>query len=909
MTSAIHQMSAAEALTSLRSAVGGLTSAEAQARQREFGPNQLVRARRRPAVFQLFAQLTHFFALILWAAAALAWLAEYRSPGSGMKALADAIVAVILVNGLFSFWQERRAHKAIIALQRLLPESVRVRRDGQLLEVPSAGLVPGDVIELGEGDHVPADCRLIEAFDVKIDNATLTGESLPQTRIADTESSDEAPAQQRNMVLAGTSVVAGQAAGLVVATGMRTEFGHIAHLTQTAPEAVAPLQHEIARLSRLVAALSILLGVTLFVVGRFIGLPFRDNFVFAIGVIVANVPEGLLPTLTLSMAMAAQRMAARQTLTRHLPAVQTLGSATVICTDKTGTLTENRMVARRVFVLDEFRDVAEGLRGEFAVGHRRLFEAAAHCHTLHPGQGADGSPWHGDPMEVALVRMAHGALPGVRELGRVDLKPFSPDRRRMATLHADGEGFVLFVKGALEAILPLCNVCDVAGGGSAVTDALRRTIVQAEAAMASEGLRVLAFAYRTLSALPDREHFEQTLTFAGLVGLHDPPRPEVPSAIARCREAGIKVVMVTGDHPQTGLAVARAIGLAQGQRPRVVTGQELERLSVAQLRFVLDEPELVFARVSAEQKLRIVLAFQQTGAIVAVTGDGVNDAPALKAADIGVAMGISGTDVAREAADVILLDDNFASIVAAIEEGRGVFDNIRKFTTYVLTSNIPELVPYLTFVLLRIPLPLTIIQVLAVDLGTDMLPGLGLGAERPEPDVMFRPPRTTTQRLIDVPLLARAYLLLGGIEAAAAMTAYAFVLHQGAWHWGMPLHSQSLLYRQATTACLTGIVVAQVANVYACRSETLPVSLRGLLNNRLIVTGVAVELALIATIDYTRWGNAIFGTAAIPWEVWCVPVPFAIGLIGFDRLVKGRRRPRARAQIGCPTRPIAPARS
>jgi magnesium-transporting ATPase (P-type) len=340
-----------------------------------------------------------------------------------------------------------------------------------------------------------------------------------------------------------------------------------------------------------------------------------------------------------------------------------------------------------------------------------------------------------------------------------------------------------------------------------------------------------------------------------------------------------------------------------------VTGQELERLSVAQLRFVLDEPELVFARVSAEQKLRIVLAFQQTGAIVAVTGDGVNDAPALKAADIGVAMGISGTDVAREAADVILLDDNFASIVAAIEEGRGVFDNIRKFTTYVLTSNIPELVPYLTFVLLRIPLPLTIIQVLAVDLGTDMLPGLGLGAERPEPDVMFRPPRTTTQRLIDVPLLARAYLLLGGIEAAAAMTAYAFVLHQGAWHWGMPLHSQSLLYRQATTACLTGIVVAQVANVYACRSETLSVSLRGLLNNRLIVTGVAVELALIATIDYTRWGNAIFGTAAIPWEVWCVPVPFAIGLIGFDRLVKGRRRPRARAQVGCPTRPIAPARS
>ena len=521
---------------------------------------------------------------------------------------------------------------------------------------------------------------------------------------------------------------------------MRTEFGRIAHLAQTAPETVAPLQHESARLSRLIAGLSTLLGLALFVIGRLIGLPFWDNFVFAIGVIVANVPEGLLPTLTLSMAMAAQRMAARHTLIRHLPAVQTLGSATVICTDKTGTLTENRMAVRRLFVLDEFRDLAEGLRAEFAARHRRLFEAAALCHTVHARDTAEGPHWQGDPMEVALVRMAHAGLSDTRGLERIDLVPFSPDRRRMATLHADGDAFVLFVKGALEAVLPLCHLCDVAGGG-ALTDPLRRTILEAEATMASEGLRVLAFAYRTMTVHPDREHLEEAMTFAGLVGLHDPPRPEVPSAIARCREAGIRVVMVTGDHPQTGVAVARAIGLARGRHPRVVHGQDLERLSAAQLRFLLEEPELVFARVSAEQKLRIVQAFQQSGAIVAVTGDGVNDAPALKAADIGVAMGISGTDVAREAADVVLLDDNFASIVAAIEEGRGVFDDIRKFTTYVLTSNIPELVPYLAFVLLRIPLPLTIIQVLAVDLGTDMLPGLALGAERPEPNVMSRPPR------------------------------------------------------------------------------------------------------------------------------------------------------------------------
>ena len=892
MTGATHRMSREEALTSLHSSAAGLTSGEAQRRLQEFGPNRLIRTRERPAIVHFVSQLTHFFALILWAAAALAFLAESRSPGSGMGALAEAIVAVILINGIFSFWQERRAHHAIAALQRLLPESVRVRRDRRLLDRSSADLVPGDVIELAEGDHIPADCRLIEAFDVRVDNATLTGESLPQTRVAeaDLNAQEGTGAQQRNMVFAGTSMAAGQAVALVVATGMRTEFGRIAHLTQAAPEAVAPIQLEITRLSRLIAALSILLGLALFVVGRLVGLPFWDNFVFAIGVIVANVPEGLLPTLTLSMAMAAQRMAARQTLTRHLPAVQTLGSATVICTDKTGTLTQNRMVAARVFVLDELVSVADlEKRADFVTAHPWLFEASALCQTVHRNDGATGPPWRGDPMEVALVEMAHLARPDIRERTRIDLIPFSPERRRMDTLHTDDQAFVLFVKGALEAILSKCATHEIATGVAPLTDALRHRIVEAEGALAADGLRVVAFAYRRSTSVPERERLEEALTFAGLVGLHDPPRPEVPPAIARCRAAGIKVVMVTGDHPQTGLAIARAIGLANGARPRVVTGQELERLSAEQLRFLLDEPELIFARVSAEQKLRIVQAFQRTGAIVAVTGDGANDAPALKAANIGVAMGFSGTDVAREAADVVLLDDNFASIVAAIEEGRGVFDNIRKFTTYVLTSNVPELVPYLAFVLLRIPLPLTIMQVLAVDLGTDMLPGLGLGAEPPEPDVMLRPPRTLAQRIIDGRLLTRAYLLLGGIEAAAGMTAYAFVLARGGWHWGTPLSASAVLYRQSTTACLTAIVIAQVANAFACRSETVPASLGGLLKNRVLVAGLVVELALIAAVDYTPVGHAIFATATISWVIWLVPVPFAMALVALDRLSKRRR--------------------
>ena len=807
-----------------------------------------------------------------------------------MDTLASAIVAVILVNGLFSFWQERRAHRAIAALQRMLPEVVRVRRDGRLVALSGAELVPGDVIELGEGDHVPADCRLIEAFDVKVDNATLTGESLPLARSAEIDDAmNDTPTLHRNLVLAGTSMAGGQAAGVVFATGMRTEFGRSADLTQSAPETPAPLQRVLGHVSRAIATLSVLLGLGLFAVGRLVGLPFWDNFVFAIGVIVANVPEGLLPTLTLSLAMAAQRMAARQTLVRHLPAVQTLGSATVICTDKTGTLTENRMVAERVFVADELLEIANLHSDDPKVRrHWRLFEAAGLCETARIEGHGSAAVAHGDPMEVALLLMTGRVIAAPRVLARVDLLPFSADRRRMATLHQDGDGYVLYVKGALEAVLPRCTTWETALGQEAISDVRRQKLLDAEAAMASSGLRVLAFAYRALTTRPDRDELEERLTFAGLIGLHDPPRPEVPAAIGRCRDAGIKVVMVTGDHAQTALAIARAIGLATA-RPTIIGGHDLDRLSDAQLRFVLDESELVFARVSAEQKLRIVRALQRTGAIVAVTGDGVNDAPALKAADIGVAMGISGTDVAREAADVVLLDDNFASIVAAVEEGRGIYDSIRKFIAYVLTSNVPELVPYLAFVLLRIPLPLTIIQVLAVDLGTDMLPGLGLGAERPEPDVMTRRPRASNERIIDRSLLLRAYLLLGPIEAAAGMSAYAWVLFRGGWTWGAPLSGSSALYRESTTACLTAIVLMQVANVFACRSETVPPTAAGLLSNRLIVVGVLVELTLIVLIDYTPVGHAIFGTAGISWEPWAVALAFLPVLLAVDTLVKHRR--------------------
>jgi magnesium-transporting ATPase (P-type) len=398
---------------------------------------------------------------------------------------------------------------------------------------------------------------------------------------------------------------------------------------------------------------------------------------------------------------------------------------------------------------------------------------------------------------------------------------------------------------------------------------------------------VLAFGYRVLAEAADRSRLEEDLTLLGLVGLEDPPRPEVPAAIRQCQTAGIKVIMVTGDHPQTAKAIAREIGLVHSHTPVLITGEQLRRLSDTQLQLLLGAPEVIFARLGADQKLRIVSVLQRKKEIVAVTGDGVNDAPALKQADIGIAMGLTGTDVAREAADMILLDDNFASIVRAIEEGRAVFANIRKFLTYILTSNIPEIVPYLAFVLCKIPLPLTIIQILAVDLGTDMLPALALGTEAPEPGVMQQPPRSPQERLWNWPLVVRAYLFLGVLEAVAAMAAFFSVLWSGGWQYGEALGRHNPLYVQATTACLSAIIVMQVVNVFLCRSDWGSAFAFGLRSNPLLLWGIALELLLILAIDYTPWGNVLFGTAPIPAGVWLFAVPFALGMLVLEEGRKG----------------------
>ena len=882
----IHQLSPGEALKSLKSSHDGLSQNEALRRLKEFGPNQIDKVPPESLLISFLKEFIHFFALILWLAAGLAFFADYRQPGEGMGTLGYAILGVIVINGLFAFWQQFRAERAVAALEKLLPHYVKVLRDNNISLILATHLVPGDVILLQEGDNVSADCRIIEAFSLRVNNATVTGESMPKARDAE-PSTEEDLLHGRNTLLAGTSVVSGEGRAVVFATGMHTEFGKIAHLTQTTSSGSSPLQLEITRLSRIVVAIAFSLGVTFFFIGQVIGLSFWENFIFAIGIIVALVPEGLLPTLTLALAMSTQRMAKRNALIRHLPSVEALGSATVICTDKTGTLTQNRMEINKLYVNGQVITRFEAKRQpKLAKVYRRFFEDALLCHNLKETVIAGKPEFLGDPMEIALVRLAKTCLGETISYPKINEVPFDTDRKRLSTVHQTPDGPVLYCKGALEMLLPLCTHVQLGEKIVPVNGDIQQAFINALEKMASEGLRVLAFAWRELKVGHDVGSEEHDLILSGLVGLEDPPRPEVPDAIQKCHEAGIKVIMVTGDHPHTALAIGRQIGQIQSDTPVIITGEQLRRLSETQLRLALDAPDIIFARVGADQKMRIVSALKKMNHIVAVTGDGVNDAPALKMADIGIAMGIIGTDVAKESADMILLDDNFASIVAAIEEGRAVYDNIRKFLSYILTSAVPELVPYLFFALFNIPLPLTIIQILAVDLGTDMLPALGLGANPPAQGIMTRPPKGRNERLLNWPLLLRAYLFLGLLEASAAMTAYYLVLHNGGWAWGEALGIHDTLYQQATTACLASIIIMQIVNVFLCKTPDRTLFGSAIFSNRLILWGVTLEITLILVIIYTPWGQMIFGTAPFPLSVWLFMLPFGVAMLLLEEMRK-----------------------
>ena len=885
----VTSASAEEVLDQLGSRPQGLDPAEARSRLARVGRNEVERVTGVPLWRRFVGSFTHFFALLLWLAAGMAAAAEIADPGEGMLTLALAIVAVVLVNGLFAFWQDYRAERMLAALEHLLPQCTRVRRGGQMHKKPVTEFFTDDVLLLAEGDAVPADCRLLQSFGLRVNAATVTGESLPQGKSA-APVAEEDVLHSPNVLLAGTEVVSGEGEAVVFATGPRTEFGRLAHLAQTGGGGRSPFLEEIARVSRVIAVIATGLGASFFLIGLSVGLDLFGAAIFGIGIIVANVPEGLLPTVSLALAMGAQRMAQRRVLIRHLPAVETLGAATVVCTDKTGTLTENRMTLQAVWLA---RNRTAGppeqlLRPELPTD-RRLLAVARWCQSLKPKAGGG---WLGDPMEVALVEAAQRLVPDMPEPALLGEVPFDAQRRRMSVLRAEPDGPWLYLKGAPEVVLAAATRIATTTGDAPLDETARRAVEEAASGLAERGLRVLAMAARPLGKHDCDTADETELVLLGLVGLHDPPRLGVAEAVAAARAAGVRVIMTTGDHPRTALAVAREIGLVTDERSVLVTGERLQRMSEAQHRLVLSAQEIVFARLAAEQKLRLVRALRTMGEVVAMTGDGVNDAPALRAADIGIAMGRSGSDVAREAADVVLVEDNFADIVAGIEEGRAVFANVRKFMTYILTSNIPELVPYLAFVLFGIPLPLTIVQILAVDLGTDILPALALGAERPDPDVMRRPPRPRSQRLLSRGLLLRAYAFLGLFEAAAAMLAYFVVLRTGGWRWGEALGPHDPLYLEATTATLCAIVVTQVVNLFVCRSEERSAFTPPPARNPWLLFGLAAEIGLIALIVYTPWGNVLFGTAPLPPAAWLPSLPIALAMLVADELRKAWRRRR-----------------
>lgn len=872
-----------EVLASLGTSPDGLAPEEAERRLACFGENRTARTRRPSAPARLAASLTHGFALLLWVAAGVALVVHFRDPTAGMGTLATAIVAVILVNGVFAFAQEYRAQRMLAALERLLPVRSRVLRGGKVELVEVDRLVPGDIVLLSAGDAVPADARLLEATGLRVDLATLTGEAEPRprhARPAELTSALDAP----NLVLAGTAVLAGEGRAVVFATGAHTEFGRIAALAQAEPEPRSPFLVEIGRVSRWIATLALALGAVFLVTGLAVGLGPAGAGTLALGIIVANVPEGLLPTVTLALAMAAQRLARKGVLVRHLPAIQALGAASVVLTDKTGTLTTGRMRVGFVEPAGTAGPVEPEALDPSAPMVRRLLEVAGSCNGLREGPAGP----IGDPMELALRELAlrHGvaALPAVHTL------PFDTDRKRMGTVHVAGGRRWLFCKGAPETVIPRC--ARVVSTATPLDDAARAALLRRAARLAEGGFRVLALAARALTG-EDQPEDETDLEFLGLVALEDPPRAGVAEAVAAARAAGIRTIIATGDHPLTALALARRIGLVRGERPRVITGERLARLSATQLQLALDAEEILFARLAADQKLRLVEALQARGETVAVTGDGVNDAPALRRAEIGVAMGRSGSDVAREAADLVLVDDDFVAIVAAIAEGRTVFANVRRFLAYILTSNVPELVPFLAFALLGVPLPLTVPQILAVDLGTDLLPALALGAEPPAPETMLRPPRRRGERLIDRALLLRAYLWLGAWETLAAAAAYTSVLSSGGWSFGVPLAADDPLYRAATTATLVGIVLAQMANLLACRDERHSAFLSGRPRNPLLVHALVLEAGLILLIVYTTPGRVIFGTEPLGPLPWIVGAGGAVLLLlaeeGRKAILHGRR--------------------
>ena len=872
----------------------GLSEREAARRLVQYGPNELQRRSGVRWPRRLVRQLIHPLAVLLWGAAALALVAD-------IIPIAIAIVVVILLNAAFAFVQELQAERAVEALRYFLPAQSTVMRGGRRFAVPASGVVPGDIIVIDEGDRVSADARLTSGA-LELDMSALSGESAPVLRSARYADSRVPILQARELVFSGTNATGGGATGVVFATGMGTELGRIAALSERTGTEESPLEIEVRRLALIIAAVAVGLGVAFVPVATLgAGLPLTDAVLFSIGLLVGNVPEGLLPVITLALAVGVRGLVRRGALVKRLSAVEALGAASVICTDKTGTLTQNRMAAEAVWI-DGARSALDA--PEPGAGAGRLGDALAACSNADLEAGA------GDPTELGLLAAAHSlgreTTVADREAARRGQMAFDPELKRMSTIDAGQDGLVLHSKGAPEALLGLCDrIQDRVGEVRELDSAGRDAVIEAVAENAREGLRVLAVAERSVAPdepMSDRERLERDMCLLGLVMLLDPPRAEVKDAVRRCHTAGIRVLVVTGDHGLTAAAIARRVGIGHDGL-KVVSGEEVDAMSDADLdRLLRGGQELVFSRSSPESKLRIAESLREEGHVVAMTGDGVNDAPALRQADIGVAMGVSGTDVAREASTVVLTDDNFATIVDAVEAGRRVYDNVRKFIVYIFAHATPEVVPFLVFALSggSVPLAITVILILAIDVGTETLPALALGREPAEPGLMTRRPRKRSERIVNRGMLARAWLFLGGISSVLQFGAFLWVLERAGWSpgdpvgEGTPLHSA---YLQAVTLYFFSMVMCQIGVAFATRTERASLRSVGVLRNRLLLAGVAFELALAAILIYLPPVQGVMGTAALGPEELLVTLPFPFIVWGADELRRAWLRRRSGATL------------
>ncbi|NTW12354.1 MAG: cation-translocating P-type ATPase, partial [Anaerolineales bacterium] len=861
-----HTRSTDQAFAQLDSGESGLSQKEAEARLAKYGPNEIQAAHRVSPWEILLEQFKNVLILILLGATAISFFL-----GHGVESIVIAVIVLFAVG--LGFVQEYRAERAIDALRQMAAPTATVVRDGQEVKVPARDVVPGDVVILHTGDRIPADGRLIESVNLQIEEAALTGESVPVEKHTAPLQSEEMPVGDRkNMVYAGTAATYGRGRALVVATGMQTEFGRIAQLLQTVESSRTPLQQNLDKVGSVLARAAFVVVAIIVALGLLRGQPFIEMLIFGIALAVAVVPEALPAVVTISLAIGVQKMVKRNALIRRLPAVETLGSTSVICSDKTGTLTKDEMTVRKIYVAGQVFDVSGS--GYAPEGHfstnggtkaepndelKQMLTAAtlaSDARLVKNGDNGSVSDWDikGDPTEGALVVAA--AKAGLKKEAldtsypRVQEIPFTSESKRMTTLHKNGKGAVAYTKGAPEIILENCDSILTPSGVKKLDDATRAQVLDAAQSFASRALRVLAIASKPDAVL---ESAQTGMTFLGLAGMIDPPRPEVKEAIAVCESAGIRPVMITGDHPLTAQAVARELGLLKNGR--VVTGAELDDISDEDFKRQVETID-VYARVSPAHKLRVVTALQANEHIVAMTGDGVNDAPALKKADIGIAMGITGTDVTKEAAAMTLTDDNFASIVAAVEEGRGVFGNIKKYLMFLLSSNIGEITLMVAATLLGMPLPLTAVQILYVNLATDGLPALALAVDPADRDIMRHKPRNPRTGIFTRPvkyILGIAGLWSGFVN----ISLFTWALNSG----------RSI--EEAMTMTFVSLVVIQFFKAYNHRSEHISVFERPF-RNKWLNRAIVWEFALLLLIIYLPFLHKPFNTYSLPLIDWVI---------------------------------------